>query len=360
MVKVMSTTDELIKKIKYLALKLDRSVSLMEVCGTHTVSIFKHGIRTIVPGSVKLLSGPGCPVCVTSAEDIEKGLRIAAEPDVIFTTFGDMMKVPGVTKNLSQLKAEGADVRILYSPMDALRLAKNHTNKRIVFFAIGFETTAPAIAATVMTAEYQGIENFFIYSVLKLIPPALHALLNREDLEVDGFILPGHVSAIIGIKPYRFIAEQYGKPGVITGFEAQDILEAVFILLENLLKGAHTIDNQYTRVVQHHGNPKALTVVNTFFELADTPWRGFGVLPSSGLRLKPSYKHRDITNLVDLNIQVKENQTCLCGDVVCGIITPPECSLFSKSCTPENPIGPCMVSSEGTCAAYYKYGNPMK
>lgn len=347
---------EVIDIIEKLSKKLQRQVNFMEVCGTHTVSIFRHGIRSLIPSNIKLLSGPGCPVCVTPVEDIDRMLWIAKQPDVILTTFGDMMRVPGSDGSLYKAKAEGADVRMVYSPLDALVIAEKNKNKKVVFFAVGFETTSPSIAATLFEADRKNIENFLIYSVHKVVPPALELLVNTEELNLDGFILPGHVSTIIGSKVYEFIPEKYKKACVITGFDADDILYAIVMLLKQIIEDTPKVEIQYRDAVTEQGNPKAVEFIYKYFELSDSNWRGIGVIPKSGLKLKKEYSYRDAEKLFQIpTLQSKEPRGCQCGLVLRGVKTPPECPLFAKLCTPENPVGACMVSSEGSCAAYYKY-----
>jgi hydrogenase expression/formation protein HypD len=348
---------EFIETIEKLSKKIQRQINLMEVCGTHTVSIFRHGIRSLIPSNIKLLSGPGCPVCVTPIQDIDRMLYIAKQPNVILTTFGDMMRVPGSDGSLYKAKAEGADVRMVYSPLDALKIAQENKDKKIVFFAVGFETTSPLIAATVAVAEDKKIDNFYIYSVHKLVPPALEVLVNTKELKLDGFILPGHVSTIIGSKPYEFIVSKYKKACVITGFDADDILQAITMLLKQILEDDPRIEIQYKDAVKPEGNPKAIEFINMYFEPFDSNWRGIGVIPKSGLKLKKEYSHRDAEKVFDIPpINSKEPRGCQCGAVLRGVKLPPECPLFGKICTPQNPVGACMVSSEGSCAAYYKYG----
>ena len=332
----------------------------MEVCGTHTVAIFRQGVRELLPDGLSLISGPGCPVCVTAVEDIEKAMEISRKENVIFTTFGDMMRVPGIKKNLSEAKAEGADIRVLYSPIDALKIASENKDKKIVFFATGFETTSPSAAATLFEADRKGINNFYIYSVHKLVPPALDALLSSGEVKIDGFIMPGHVSTIIGTRPYGFIAEKYRKPSVITGFEAGDILQGINMLLEQILSNRAEVEIQYKKVVREEGNPKAVALINEYFEPCDAYWRGIGTIPLSGLKLREKYKHRDINSVIKIETLFvsgpQEPKGCSCGEILKGIKTPDECPLFAGVCTPENPVGACMVSTEGSCAAYYKYG----
>ncbi len=335
---------------------IGKDINLMEVCGTHTVSIFKYGIRSILPDGLRLLSGPGCPVCVTSIKDIDKAIAISFSDNVILCTFGDMMRVPGSKMSLSEAKAEGADIRVIYSPLDCINIAKENINKKIVFFSAGFETTTPLVAVTLFEAERQKIDNFYIYSVNKLVPPALDVLLQSDDAMIDGFILPGHVSAIIGINPYKFIAEKYNKPAVITGFSADDILSGIIMLLKQIVDGRVQIEIQYRAVVKEDGNQKALEFINEFFESKDSFWRGIGLLPKSGLKLKERYKHRDAEFIFNIVVpDVDEPKGCHCGMVLKGIKIPNECPLFGKRCTPERPVGACMVSAEGACAAYYKY-----
>ncbi|MDW7971945.1 MAG: hydrogenase formation protein HypD [Thermodesulfovibrio sp.] len=348
---------EFIEIIERLSKKIEKTVNLMEVCGTHTVAIFRHGIRSLIPSNIRLLSGPGCPVCVTPIEDIDRMLYIAKQSDIILTTFGDMMRVPGSNGSLYKAKAEGADIRIVYSPLDALGIAENNKNKKVIFFAVGFETTSPLIAATLFEADRKNVENFYIYSVHKLVPPALEVLVNTEELNLDGFILPGHVSTIIGSKAYDFIPSKYKKACVVTGFDADDILQAIAMLLKQILDNEPKVEIQYKDAVKRDGNPKAVEFIYRYFEVVDSNWRGIGVIPKSGLKLKEEYSYRDALKIFNISeIESKEPKGCQCGLILRGIKLPPECPLFAKICTPENPVGACMVSSEGSCAAYYKYG----
>lgn len=348
--------NKVVNKIKELQSAINRPVRLMEVCGTHTVAIFRHGIRDLLPEGIQLLSGPGCPVCVTSIRDVDTIIAISRHKEVIVTTFGDMMRVPGNSRSLDYARSEGSDVRIVYSPLDALKIAKDNAGKKVVFFATGFETTSPLTAGTISEAERIGIENFFIYSVHKTVPPALKALLDSGDVLVDGFILPGHVSAIIGKNPYNFIASDYHKPSVITGFDANDILTGIVMILEQILNGKALVENQYAKVVKDEGNPRAVSIMNEYFGPADAQWRGIGILPGSGLELKSRFNHRNILSVMNPDVpEGKEPKACSCGDVLRGIKMPGDCSLFGKACTPEKPVGACMVSSEGSCSAYYKY-----
>jgi hydrogenase expression/formation protein HypD len=347
--------EELISIISKISSKLDRTVNLMEVCGTHTARIFKYGIKSLLPSNIRLISGPGCPVCVTPIIDIDRAIEIAMNKNIILCTFGDMMRVFGSKKSLELARSEGADIRIVYSPYECLKIAQQNSNKDIVFFSAGFETTAPAVAATLEEARLKGINNFFIYSVHKLIPPAIKLLLKSKDTSIDGFLLPGHVSVIIGSEPYNFISEKYLKPSVITGFEAEDILSAIAMLLLQIKNSISTVEIQY-KVVSKRGNRKAIDLMNKYFEVRDSYWRGIGVIKDSGLKLKKDWAHRDIEQRYDITIEdVKEPAGCQCGYILKGIKTPLECPLFGKKCRPEHPIGACMVSSEGSCSVYYKY-----
>ena len=347
---------DLTDNIKRLMQEIGRPVRLMEVCGTHTVAIFRHGIRSLLPEGISLLSGPGCPVCVTSVTDVDTAIAIAMTEDVILTTFGDMMRVPGDTKSLLDARAEGGDISIVYSPLDALKLAVENPGKKIVFFATGFETTSPSMAGTIIEANRRGIRNFYIYSAHKTVPAALKALLDSGEVRVDGFIMPGHVSTIIGTAPYEFIAADYRKPAVVTGFDGHDILAGILMILQQIAQGRAVVEIQYTKVVRPEGNPKAVEILEEVFEPDDAHWRGIGVIPGSGLKLSAKYAGREIRNVLKLDVPPgSEPKACSCGDVLKGIKMPYECALFGKVCSPDKPVGACMVSSEGSCAAYYKY-----
>jgi hydrogenase expression/formation protein HypD len=353
----MLTMTELTDELKALTLRIKRPLKLMEVCGTHTVEIFRHGIRGVIPSSITLLSGPGCPVCVTSIRDVDAAISIAKLPGTVLVTFGDMMRVPGGTQSLMEARSEGADVRVMYSPMDALKLAQEEPQKQIVFFATGFETTSPLIAGTVFAAARQGIRNFSVLSCHKTVPLALKALLDSPDVKVDGFILPGHVSTMIGLAPYEFVAARYRKPAVVTGFEAQEIILGITMIIRQIAASEAKIENAYPSVVKAEGNPKAMALLNEVFEPADAYWRGIGVLPGTGLRLREKYRTFDAEDRFrPATTGVTEPELCSCGDILRGVKVPTECPLFGTGCTPESPVGPCMVSAEGSCAAYYKYG----
>ena len=330
-------------------------VQLMEVCGTHTVSIFRYGIRGILPEQIRLISGPGCPVCVTPNEDIDLAIAISRQKDVIIATFGDMMRVPGSTSSLQKEKAEGRDIRIIYSSLEAIQIAKDHPEKKVVFLAIGFETTSPTIAVAILRTKEEKLHNLFFLNSQKRVPPALIALLQSKQLKIDGFILPGHVSTIIGTNPYQFIAKEFGRPAVITGFEPLDILQGIWMLIKQIAENRAAVEIQYRRVVHQEGNPVALSKIDEVFEKDEGRWRGLGLIPDSGYRFKESYKEMDARNFNVEVEQTKEHPDCLCGEVLQGIRNPLECHLFKKACHPENPIGPCMVSIEGTCHTYFKY-----
>jgi hydrogenase expression/formation protein HypD len=346
----------LVKQIGELA--GDRPVKFMEVCGGHTHTIYRHGIEHLLPPAVELVHGPGCPVCVIPMGRVDDAIAVAQHPGVIFTSFGDMMRVPGSDGNLLQAKANGADVRFVYSPLDALRIAEQNPDRPVVFFAVGFETTAPSTAITVLQARARGVENFSVFSNHVTIVPPIKAILESPDLRLDGFLGPGHVSTVVGQRPYRFVPAQYGKPLVTAGFEPLDILQAVAMLLRQLDEGRCEIENQYTRVVRDEGNPRALQLLAEVFELRPHfEWRGLGFISQSALALRPEFAAFDAERLYDLpGVRVADPKACQCGEVLKGVIKPWECKVFGTACTPETPIGTCMVSSEGACAAYYNFG----
>jgi hydrogenase expression/formation protein HypD len=330
---------------------------LMEVCGTHTMAIFRHGIRNMLPDALTLMSGPGCPVCVTAQKDIDAFVALSRQPDMIVTTFGDLMRVPGSGTTLARQKGAGADVRMVYSVFDAVAIAQKHPEQQVVFCAVGFETTIPTIAAAVLMAAEQGVDNFSIYAAHKLTPPALAALMTTDGVSIDGFILPGHVSVITGVDAYRPVFEKYRIPSVITGFEPIDILHAVLKLIRQNRSGTPDLENAYPRAVKPAGNPKAKAVMHQVFEVSDAVWRGIGRIENSGMSLKPAFKRFDAGSRFKLNLaEVAEPKGCDCGEILMGLKTPVACALYKKVCTPMSPVGPCMVSSEGACAAYYNYG----
>ncbi|MGV8084552.1 MAG: hydrogenase formation protein HypD [Coriobacteriia bacterium] len=331
-------------------------VKLMEVCGTHTVAIARNGLRSVMPERVSLLSGPGCPVCVTANEDIDKAIEFARQPGVIVTTFGDMMKVPGSYSSLSREKADGRDVRIVYSPLDAIALAEREPDKQVVLIGVGFETTTPLIAAAIIRAQEHGVGNFSVFSAHKAVPLALEAIVNDPDVHIDAFILPGHVSTIIGSAPYQFLADRYHIPSVITGFEPLDVLQGIYMLLKQLEEGRAEVEIAYHRGVSPEGNPTAREIIDRVFEPTDANWRGIGVIPGTGLKIRPEFSAFDAEQRIAIAPpEPRAIKGCQCGEVLRGVILPFQCRLFGKACTPEHPIGPCMVSSEGSCAAYYRY-----
>lgn len=336
--------------------ELDGELRFMEVCGTHTVSIFRSGVRSLLSDKVVHLSGPGCPVCVTHDSEVAAFLELAGRNAVI-ATFGDLMRVPGPDKkSLKIAQAEGARVKVVYSPFDALKIAQDNPGDKVVFLGVGFETTAPAIAATVKVARDQGLQNFSVLCFHKLVPPALEALVGDPDLKVQAFLLPGHVSAIIGLEPYRFLATKHGLPAVVAGFEPVDILQALYLFVTMRREGRVEVLNAYTRVVSDAGNPKAVSVLYDVFQPADALWRGIGLIPGSGLQIREEYSQFDAMRVFDMQLrEVPEIKGCRCGDVLKGKLAPNGCPLFGKACTPAAPVGPCMVSTEGSCAAYYKY-----
>lgn len=333
-------------------------LKIMEVCGGHTHTIYKYGIEDVLPPNIDLIHGPGCPVCVLPMGRLDDAHAMAREPDVIFTTYGDMMRVPGSRGSLLDVKTEGADVRFVYSPLDALKIARTNPAKRVVFFAIGFETTAPSTALTLLRAQAEKVENFAVFCNHVLVVPAIKTLLDAPDLRLDGFIGPGHVSTIIGCEPYRFIAEAYGKPVVVSGFEPLDVMQSVCMIVQQIVAGRSEVENQYTRVVPWHGNAKALEIMARVFELrSDFEWRGLGCIPYSAFKLTAEFAAWDAERLfTPPGLRMDDPKVCQCGEVLRGAIKPWECKVFGTACTPETPIGTCMVSSEGACAAYYNYG----
>jgi len=333
-----------------------KEIRIMEVCGTHTMSISKNGIRQILPQTITLLSGPGCPVCVTAQRDIDKFIKIAQIENVIVTTFGDLLRVPGSYSTLQNERAAGADVRVVYSTLDCLQIAQNHPEKEVVFLGVGFETTAPTIAATVLNAAQKDVQNFSVISAHKLVPPALEALLTSKHVNVDGFMCPGHVSVIIGAQAYTPIVEKYHVPCVIAGFEPVDILQAIYLIIRQIEQKDVQVEVAYKRVVSTEGNKKARDVMYQVFEPENAHWRGIGMIPNSGLAFRNKYQAFNAENRFDVKVKnIQEPKGCICGEILTGIKTPIDCPLFGKKCIPEHPVGACMVSSEGTCAAYYKY-----
>lgn len=333
-----------------------KNIRLMEVCGTHTMSIFRNGIRKLIPETISLLSGPGCPVCVTAQNEIDAFIEISGKPDTIITTFGDLMRVPGTDSSLQKERAAGKDIRMVYSTFDAVEIAKKNPNKRVVFLGVGFETTAPTVAASILSAKESKINNFFVYSAHKTVPQALSALMKTDGIKIDGFILPGHVSVIIGTDAYLPFFDQYKMPCVVAGFEPSDVLLSIRMLVEQIENKTSAVENAYLRAVSSGGNKKAVGIMNEVFVSADVAWRGIGIIPGSGLKIRDEFSDCDAGKHFEIRQrESKEPKGCACGEILTGIKTPVECPLYKKICTPVEPVGPCMVSSEGTCAAYYKY-----
>jgi hydrogenase expression/formation protein HypD len=331
--------------------------TIMEICGGQTHAIVKHGIDRLLPEQITLVHGPGCPVCVTSVELIDRAVAIAAMPDVIFTSFGDMLRVPGTSRDLLSVKAAGGDVRIVYSPLDAVTLAAKNPARRVVFFAVGFETTAPANAMAAVQAKRMGLTNFFLLTAHVLVPPAIEAILGSPSNRVQGFLAAGHVCTVMGYEEYFPLASRFHTPIVVTGFEPVDILHGILMTVQQLEEGRAEVENQYARVVRREGNPGARGVIAEVFEPADRTWRGIGTIPMSGYRLRPAYMPFDAETHFDVgHLEAKESPLCIAGEVLQGIRKPRECPAFGRECTPERPLGAPMVSSEGACAAYYRYG----
>ena len=333
------------------SIKLPERVRIMEVCGTHTMSIRRFGIHRLVEDRVELISGPGCPVCVTTVDYIDRAVMLSELDDVIITTFGDLVKVPGTRGSLS---TSGGDVRVVYSPIESLKIAMDNQDRNVVFLAVGFETTVPGIALTVKEAMQQGVKNFYILEGNKIMPPPIRSLLDDPEMEIDAFLLPGHVCTVSGYLQYEFIVREYGKVAVVSGFEPVDILLAILEILKMVRDGKRGIINMYPRAVKPHGNRKAMDLVYEIFQRADDTWRGLGLIPLSGLKLRNrSFSAEERFELPKMDS--KEHPLCLCGEILKGKARPDQCRLFGTACTPDHPIGPCMVSSEGTCAAYYKF-----
>ena len=340
------------------AVEPGRHVKVMEVCGGHTHSIYKYGVDDLLPENVELVHGPGCPVCVIPMGRVDDAIALAHHPGVIFTCFGDMIRVPGSNGSLLEAKAAGADIRIVYSPLDALRIAKADPEREVVFFAIGFETTAPSTALTLLRARQEGVKNFSCFCNHVTIVPPLRALLESPDLRLDGFVGPGHVATVVGARPFEFIPDDYGKPVVVSGFEPVDILQSVLMVLRQLSDGRCAVENQYKRVVPYDGNGAALKAMTEVFALRPHfEWRGLGFISQSGLRISDAFADLDAELRFEVpGVRVADPKACQCGEVLKGVIRPWECKVFGTACTPERPIGTCMVSSEGACAAYYNYG----
>jgi hydrogenase expression/formation protein HypD len=345
------------KLLANIAARSKRPVRFMEFCGGHTHAIFRHGLRQMLPPTVELRSGPGCPVCVTANADLDRAIAMAKLPNVIMTTFGDMIKVPGSRGSLRVAKAEGADVRIVYSALDALKIARDDPERSVVFLGIGFETTAPTVAASILEAEVRGLTNFYVLSLHKLTPPATRAILEAGEVRLSGIIGPGHVTTIVGSDAWGFLPRDYAVPCAVAGFEPLDILRAVAALVEMVEEGQPAVVNTYARSVCPEGNRTALDVMHRVFELSEAEWRGLGSVPASGLTLRSEYARFDAALALPVDPgPTLEHEGCRCGDVLRGVVEPPACPLFHQVCTPVHPIGPCMVSDEGACAAWYQYG----
>lgn len=334
-----------------------RCYRFMEVCGTHTMSIARYGLKHLLPSNIKLLSGPGCPVCVTPTSFIDKAVSYSGLKDVVIATFGDMMKVPGSESSLEKVRSERGNIKVVYSTLDALSLAVKNPNKRIIFLGVGFETTAPTIAAAIKEAKERGIDNFFVLSGHKIMPPALKALIEDRNLNLDGFILPAHVSTIIGSRPYGFISRSYNIPCVIAGFEPLDIMQGIYMLIRQVSQEEPKVEIQYERVVRPSGNKLAQSILKDVFKVADSEWRGLGLIPKSGLAIRREFSSLDSEKNFEIKPvkRIGDKKGCICGEILKGLKTPPDCRLFDRGCSPEHPIGPCMVSSEGTCSAWYTY-----
>ena len=361
-VKAQTLLREINKISETLAVGRTRPLRIMEVCGGHTHSIFRYGLETMLPDDIELIHGPGCPVCVLPMGRIDDCIALVEDPNLIFTTFGDAMRVPGSKKSLLDARADGADVRMVYSPMDALTLAKKNPEREVVFFGLGFETTMPSTALTVLQAEREDIENFSLFCNHITIIPTIKAVLDSPDLQLDGFLGPGHVSMVIGNSSYQFIADHYHRPVVIAGFEPLDILQSIWMVLKQIAAGEARIENQYNRVVPEDGNDVALDAIGKVFQLREFfEWRGLGSIDHSGVRIRDEYSAYDAEQkFVVPALKIADPKACQCGEVLKGAIKPWDCKVFGKSCTPETPLGALMVSSEGACAAYYQYGDVEK
>lgn len=341
------------EKIKSIATK---NWNIMEVCGGQTHTIMKYGIEELLPDNIKLIHGPGCPVCVTSPEIIDHAIHISSEDNVIFTSYGDMLRVPGTLQSLMDARADGADIRIIYSPLEAIKIAKENKDKIVVFFAIGFETTAPANGMAIQQAKNNGLSNLYVLSSQVLIPPAVELIMSMKNISINGLIAPGHVCAVTGFKEYKRISAQYKIPIAITGFEPLDLLQSIFLIVQQLETESHPVINQYSRVVKEEGNIEAQNIINDVFEICDYNWRGIGIIPQSGLKINPKYEDHDAERIFPYNsTKTNKNNECIAGDILCGIKIPTDCPCFGIKCTPANPLGAPMVSSEGACSAYYKY-----
>jgi len=343
--------------VKRIRARSTKPLHIMEFCGGHTHAILRYGIRQLLPERIILSSGPGCPVCVTDDTDLDRAIGLARLPEVILTTFGDMVRVPGSNGSLQEAKSQGADVRVVYSTLDALQIARQNPHQAVIFLGVGFETTAPTVAASILQAQQEGVDNYFVLSLHKLTPPAMRAILDAGEVRLEGIIGPGHVTTVIGSESWRFLPQEYGIGCAVAGFEPLDILQAIGELVEMREMGRAEVANAYTRSVRPEGNRRAQEMMEEVFEVGPAAWRGLGELPDSGLRIRPRYADHDATRAFPVQVETAHRPTgCRCGEVLRGVVTPPQCPLFRRVCTPQNPIGPCMVSAEGACAAYYHYG----
>jgi hydrogenase expression/formation protein HypD len=351
--------DEIKSITKQLGISQQQPLQLMEFCGGHTHTIFRYGIEQMLPKSIELIHGPGCPVCVLPMGRVDDCVTLAERPNVIFTTFGDAMRVPGSKKSLLQAKADGADIRMVYSPLDALELARKHPDKEVIFFALGFETTMPSTALTVLQAEQDNIKNFSLFCNHITTVPTIKAILDSPDMKIDGFLAPGHVSMVVGARPFDFVANTYEKPIVVTGFEPLDILQSIWMLLKQLNENRHDVENQYGRVVPENGNEPAMDALSKVFELREFfEWRGLGSIDHSGVKMRDAYAAYDAERKFTVpNLKIADPKSCQCGEVLKGAIRPWECKVFGTQCSPETPMGALMVSTEGACAAYYNFGD---
>ena len=351
------TEEDARRLLEAIRRRVTRPWTVMEICGGQTHTLVRSGIDRMLPPELNMVHGPGCPVCVTPLELMDRALEIARRPEVIFASFGDMLRVPGSRTDLSSVKAQGGDVRVVYSPLDALKLARNHRDRQVVFFAVGFETTAPANAMAVWQARREGLSNFSVLVAHVLVPPAMELILSAPDNRVQGFLAAGHVCAVMGYREYEPVARRYGRPIVVTGFEPLDLLQGTLMLVEALEEGRCTVENQYSRAVRREGNEKAQALIEQVFQVCDRKWRGVGTIPGSGLALRQEYEDFDAQARFSVDhISPAESDQCMAGEILRGLKKPPECPAFAESCTPEHPLGAPMVSSEGACAAYHMYG----
>ncbi len=347
-----------LEEIKRVVADHDKVITLMEVCGTHTMAIYQHGIRALLPEKIRLISGPGCPVCVTPVGYVDHAVALSRRPNTIIATFGDMIRVPGSSSSLIREQAKSARIKIVYSPLDAVAIAEKNPDQEVVFLGVGFETTTPTIAGAVLTAEKKGLKNFSVLTSHKTMPAPMAVLVGDPELQVDGYICPAHVSAIIGSDAYKPLVEAYQVPAVITGFEPLDVLQGITMLARQVVNGEAKVETQYSRVVKPEGNPKAREILYKVFQPCSARWRGIGDIPDSGLELRPEYEVFNAAAKLVVEIEEpREHAGCLCGEILKGKVRPTDCKLFRTICTPEEPVGACMVSSEGTCAAEYKYGS---